>query len=292
MLPAGMVTCATAARRRARSGCWCPRPVCWPRVIVPAEPVDDVLGDGQAEAGAGPARREVRIEDARQVVGPMPTPRSRIDDGHAAIGEPRRRQRHGGAVQRRRRRRRSRRRRPACALVKQVDQHRAELLAVGLEGRHRRVEFDRHRRVRLRRGDGADRVAAQRVDVGRRPVEAHRPGEVEHLVDDAIETLDLAVDVGGRFADVAGGRALARELAQRALDDHQRIADLVRDDRRHAAERGQALALGGLALKPRDGVGQVLKVVASSRASSSCQLREPVSCSLRVRSPVAATCRM
>ena len=35
-------------------------------------------------------------------------------------------------------------------------------------------------------------------------IEADRPREVEHLVDDAIEPLDLAVDVGGRFADVAG----------------------------------------------------------------------------------------
>ena len=51
-------------------------------------------------------------------------------------------------------------------------------------------------------------------------------------------------------------RAVARQLTQRALDDHQRIADLVRDDRRHAAERRQPLALRRLALKARDRVGQ------------------------------------
>ena len=33
-----------------------------------AEALDDVLGDRQAEAGAGAPRREVWIEDARQVI--------------------------------------------------------------------------------------------------------------------------------------------------------------------------------------------------------------------------------
>ena len=55
-----------------------------------AEPVDDVLGDGQAEAGAGAARREVRIEDARQIVGADADAAVADRDGDAAIGEARR----------------------------------------------------------------------------------------------------------------------------------------------------------------------------------------------------------
>ena len=47
--------------------------------------------------------------------------------------------------------------------------------------------------------------------------------------------------------------------AQRALDDHQRVADLVRDHRGEAAQRGQPLALGGLALEAGDGVGQAVE---------------------------------
>ena len=90
----------------------------------------------------------------------------------------------------------------------------------------------------------------------------------------------------------AARRAVARQLPQRALDDHQRVADLVRDDRRHAAERRQPLALRRLALESRDRVGQRVEGRGEQRASSSCQPRERAAASLRVRSPVAATWRM
>ena len=43
------------------------------------------LRDGQAEAGAGPPRGEVRVEDVRHVLGAMPMPRSRSDDDAVAV---------------------------------------------------------------------------------------------------------------------------------------------------------------------------------------------------------------
>ena len=51
------------------------------------------------------------------------------------------------------------------------------------------------------------------------------------------------------------GSTLAQRM-ERRLDDHQRIADLVRDDRRQAAKRCQTLLLRHLALEPHDRVGQ------------------------------------
>ena len=56
--------------------------------------------------------------------------------------------------------------------------------------------------------------------------------------------------------DVGGGGAVARQRPQRALDDHQRVADFVRDHRGQPAERRQPLALRRLALEAHDRVGQ------------------------------------
>ena len=74
-------------------------------------------------------------------------------------------------------------------------------------------------------------------------VEANRPRDVEHVVDEAVQPIDLLVDVVGRVAHVGGGGAVASQRAQRALDDHQRVAHFVRDHRRQPAERRQPLAL-------------------------------------------------
>ena len=103
---------------------------------------------------------------------------------------------------------------------------------------------------------GLDGVPADRIDVGRRRIEADRPRDVEHVVDEAVQPLDLLVDVLGGVADVGGARAVAVQRAQRALDDHQRVAHFVRDHGRQPAQRRQPLALRGLALKADDRIGQ------------------------------------
>ena len=50
-----------------------------------AEAFDDVLGDGEAEAGAGAPRREVWIEDARQVI--LGDALAGVADGDARRGD-------------------------------------------------------------------------------------------------------------------------------------------------------------------------------------------------------------
>ena len=123
----------------------------------------------------------------------------------------------------------------------------------------RRVGIKRksHRRIGLRGFDGAGGRLAQRVDVGVRQVEADRTREIEHLVDDAIQAFDLAVDIGGRFADVGGGCARRASACRSApLMIISGLRTLVRDDRRHAAERRQPLALRRFALKARDRIDE------------------------------------
>ena len=109
---------------------------------------------------------------------------------------------------------------------------------------------------------GARRRAASRQSAltSRRELEPDRPREVEHVVDDAVQPRDLLVDVRDRCRALRLPPAPRFERAQRRLDDHQRVADLVRDDGRQPAERRQPLALRRLALEARDRVGQVLNV--------------------------------
>ena len=59
--------------------------------------------------------------------------------------------------------------------------------------------------------------------------------------------------IASRHSD-ARGRVAAQDR-QRRLDDHQRIADFVRDDGGQAAERRQPLLLRRLLLEPRDRLG-------------------------------------
>ena len=47
---------------------------------------------------------------------------------------------------------------------------------------------------------GRRRLAAERVQIGRRQLEPNRPREVEHLVHDPVQARDLVVDVGDRLA--------------------------------------------------------------------------------------------
>ena len=93
---------------------------------------------------------------------------------------------------------------------------------------------------------------------------ANRPREVEHAGDDAVEPRDFLVDARRDVSTTSGDECLP-QTAHRGLDDHQRVADLVRDDRREPAERRQPLALRGLALEPVErGSVSCRNVVASS----------------------------
>ena len=92
----------------------------------------------------------------------------------------------------------------------------------------------------------------------------------------------------------ASGRDVAAaQAAQRGLDDHQRVADLVRDDGGEPAERRQPLALRRFALEAADRVGHRVEggreqprvLVFPPRAGRRQQIR-------RVRSPVAAISRI
>ena len=112
-----------------------------------------------------------------------------------------------------------------------VDQRRAQPFRVG-----RRPPAASSGISRSMAGPAADRRGGRRVlaqphQIGRLAQHARRLGEIEHVVDDAIEPIDFLVDVLHRFADVVRP-ALRAAGPQRRLDDHQRVAHLVRDDRR------------------------------------------------------------
>ena len=159
-----------------------------------AEAFHDVLGDRQAEPGAAAFGREVGIENARQV--------GALDAG-AAIGD--RRMATPPSVE-------TRRQATLCAssaphriarVHDQIDEGDAQALGVGANRRDRLIELH----IDLGAGAGLrrrGRFAAQRIDVGRRQLEANRPREVEHVVHDPVQTNHLAVDVGGRLAHRGG----------------------------------------------------------------------------------------
>ena len=71
------------------------------------------------------------------------------------------------------------------------------------------IEVERDRRAGRRRLRRGRRLAAERVEVGRRQLEPDRPGEVEHLVDDAVQPHHLFVDVGDRLAQPPPARRRA-----------------------------------------------------------------------------------
>ena len=73
----------------------------------------------------------------------------------------------------------------------------AQPLGVGDDGGSVRIEIEPHASTAgVLAAGGARRVRAERVDVAGRQLEADRPREVEHLVDDAVEPRHLLVDVG------------------------------------------------------------------------------------------------
>ena len=150
---------------------------------------------------------------------------------------------------------------------------------------------------------GGGRLAAQRVEVRRRQLEPDRPGEVEHLVDDAVQPRDLVVDVGDRFARGASARGPAgAACGAPLLMIISGLRTLVGDDRGQAAERRQPLLLRHLALEPRDRVGQrverrrqqprVFVVPAAAARSTIFRVRSPVAATSRITSVMAASGRV
>ena len=137
----------------------------------------------------------------------------------------------------------------------QVDQRDAQPLGVGRHHAERGVEIEPHGGARRRLG-GRGGLAAERVEVDGHGLEPNRAREVEHLVDDAIEPRDLLVDVGGGLAQRRRSDVGVPQRVQRRLDDHQRVAHFVRDDRGEPAERRQPFFLRDLPLKARHGVSQ------------------------------------
>ena len=213
------------------------------------QPLDDVTRDREAQSRAGPACREVGVEDPRQIF---------CSNADAAIpdldGDPLRAQSEGlqadwfgwGRV------------RPGHDGVpgvhQDVDQGQPQPFGVGADRAQGPVQIPRHRqrRIHAHRLGG---IVAEGVEIGGRHVELDRFGEVEHLGHDAVEPGDFLVDVRHCRPERLRGHARPPEAAEGRLDDHERVADLVRDDGRQPAERRQPLAVAGLALKPRDRVG-------------------------------------
>ena len=217
----------------------------------PAEALDDVLRDRQAQPGAAALGREVRVEDPRQIRGGDPAAAVGHDNRHAVRRRARRQEdlrldRRTGlrsadlaAVARGRRQASA-----TCAVDRlarvhdQIDQREAQPLGIGRHRRQRRVEIDGTARA----GPGGRRrrrFAADGVEIRLRQLEANRPGEVEHIVHDPIEACRPPRRCppplpATRRADVGLPQGV-----QRRLDDHQRVPHFVRDDRRQAAERRQ-----------------------------------------------------
>jgi hypothetical protein len=148
----------------------------------------------------------------------------------------------------------------------QVHERQPQPLGVGRDDRQRRIEVERTDGPGAARA--AARIAAQRVDVGRR--ELNWIGRAKSSTSLTIRfSRRPPVDVGRRFAHRVGARSRCRSVWSAALMIISGLRTLVRDDRRQPSERRQPFLLRHLALKPRDRIGQRVEGVASSAASSS-----------------------
>ncbi len=215
-----------------------------------AEALDDVAGDGRPRPE--PVRRVVKkgSNTRGRSSGAIPAPRSTVSIRQRS---PARRDvvmRISGPSGRR-----SSARTACCALVStltRTDRSRSASVRIGAAAGSASTA------IGTLSASGRDRprgVGADLAQVGGRQVEADRLGEVEHVRDDAVQARDFLVDARGDLGDFGGG--VAMERPQVALDDHQRIANLVRDDGGEPAERRQALALGGLALEALQRSGEL-----------------------------------
>ena len=157
-----------------------PRPRALATAMRAAESLDDVPRDGRPSRCRSALGREVGIEDARQIL-----PARCRRRGRATVDA-----RRGGAVRRAGRAAGStrpsgggsRRATAWLALASMLTSAVPQALGVGGDGRDRAVEVQRDGGRRRRPAPRRAGIAAERVEVGRRKVEADRPREVEHVV--------------------------------------------------------------------------------------------------------------
>ena len=121
-----------------------------------------------------------------------------------------------------------------------VHERRAQTFCVGDDRCECRVWLELHldwRGVCRFAARGILRVGAHGVQIRRCIVEPNWPGKVQHIVHHAIQARDLLVDVGQRLSDFGTAHLIFAEGSQRRFDDHQRVANFVRNDRRETSER-------------------------------------------------------
>ena len=151
---------------------------------------------------------------------------------------------------------------------------------------------DAHTHVFVAGPGGLFRIGAHRVDIGRSVIESDWPGEVQHVVDDAVEARDLFVDVGQGLRDSARltpSRDSVRSDALMIISGF-RISCAITVDRRPSADSRSRCAASRW--KRAIESVSVLNVAASSFASSSSQLAARPTEIFRVRSPVADISRI
>src|SRR5215204_963056 len=210
------------------------------RLDSPAVVANDVLRDPEPEPRALGARREERLEDAREVGLADAAPRVADLDGDGRLerllvdgGE----HRHAPALLHR-----------LLRVQEQVEEDLTELVGARPHLREPFVEAasDLDPRLLHLLLDEDQRLLDELVDLD--PLDlARAAGEAQHLADDVRDALGLlARDF--EEAPVLLHVLARREQVERVLDGFERVVDLVRDGGGEAADRGQLLRLEELLL--------------------------------------------
>ena len=228
---------------------------------------DDFVGDVEPEAGALGLGREEGLEQRLLRLGVHAAAIVTHGDDDAAGRGRRASETHRDAAARGRGFR---------GVLEQVDEHLLQLVGVVRHRGQARFGVAQHVHAALLEHAGHRLLgAAERVlERARREVQLARVGDVEQLLNDAIEPADLAhheLDVL-RLLRLPGEGS--REPAHAHADAGERIADLVRDARGEPAERGELVELAGALLgglerrqvqERRDGAVGASALVAQSR---------------------------
>ena len=101
---------------------------------------------------------------------------------------------------------------------------------------------DRHRAAAHLAFGERDRILEHLVERRALDLQLNRPHELEHFDHDGVGHLGFLDDVVERLERFGSFGQLALEHAGHDLDARERILDLVRDGRRHLAERRQPVA--------------------------------------------------
>src|SRR5439155_490045 len=147
-------------------------------------------------------------------------------------------------------------------VLEQIDQHLAELLAVGARrDAVRQLRLERHA-ARLEAGaERLERRAGQLAQIDRLEAEVLATREAEERGHLSLDALELAQDeavLGGE-----GRRGLARELLREAPGGGHGVADLVRDAR---GQRGHAAGSGAKAKAPWVAASPLASIRAAPRS--------------------------